>query len=132
MFIQIFKWLTLCNHPLILLIHLAPLRNAISRLKQLLCLVSPVSPSNVCHQHLYQHIQIQVADTSCGSYPRVALVTVIQGCAVATIRGRLLCEPRLLTSQIRYLFRNIIMFICTTEMNTATFYCCLNVLLVVL
>ena len=46
-------------------------------LKQLLCLVSP---SNVCHQHLYQHIQIQAA----------ALMTVIQA---VTIRGRLLCEP---------------------------------------
>ena len=45
-----------------------------SGLKQLLCLVSP---SNVCHQHFYQHIQIQA----------VALMTVLQGCAVATIRG---------------------------------------------
>ena len=55
-FIWIFKWLALCNHPLTLLIHLAPLGNAISRLKTTLCLVSH---SNVCHQHLYQHIQIQ-------------------------------------------------------------------------
>ena len=30
-------------------------------------------------------------------------MTVIQGCAAATIRGQLLCELRLLTGQIRYL-----------------------------
>ena len=29
-------------------------------------------------------------------------MTVIQGCAAATIQGQLLCEPQLLTSQIRY------------------------------
>ena len=53
-------------------------------LKQLLCLVSPLLSFSL--ERASSTLVSAYSDTSRSSYSRAALMTVIQGCAVATIR----------------------------------------------
>ena len=70
----------MADHHLILLIHLVPLKNAISSFK-----TTPLL--SFSFKHVSSTLVSAYSDANRGSYPRAALMTVIQGCAAATIRG---------------------------------------------